>query len=472
MTPQNTITMDKIISKVPSDRSAKLFVWSIWVVMLLIAFFCIARYGWNIPLAEDWYFVAPLTKQEPDLVQWLWAQNNEHRVPLPRLILLTLFQFTRGDFRAGMGLNVVTLGLLAGAMIWVARHLRQGRTNFSDAFFPLALLHLGNWENLFWSWQFSFVLSTVLTCIILLITIAHQPTRLRPGLAVVAGTCLMLLPLCGATGLISVPLLSLWLGYWGILQWRAAKHAGGPRWVSSFLIGAAIVALGLIGLYFVGYEQPSWNPPNPGIGSTLKTTSKFLAFGFGPAATKFWALSVSLALSLLLPSLWVAMLAVLRHQGAERQRALGILLCFGNLILFALAMGWGRAGAIPLMGLPLRYVLLAVPLFCVIFFVWELYGSSRLRSLAQGGLLLAMVIALPFNTTLGLRWGDWYQQGMQAIEQDLLIGTSPALLAQHHRDFLIHWWSEDQLAAGIQMLHEANIGPFAQIQEESVNSER
>ena len=32
----------------------------------------------------------------------------------------------------------------AVAMIWVARRLRGGRISYADAFFPIALLHLGN----------------------------------------------------------------------------------------------------------------------------------------------------------------------------------------------------------------------------------------------------------------------------------------------------------------------------------------
>jgi hypothetical protein len=108
------------------------FVWSVWLVMMLVALACIAKYGRNIPLAEDWLLVAPLTGNEPDLTSWLWAQNNEHRVPLPRLILLALLKITNGDFRAGMFFNVITLGVIAFATIQVARHLRGGRTSFVD----------------------------------------------------------------------------------------------------------------------------------------------------------------------------------------------------------------------------------------------------------------------------------------------------------------------------------------------------
>ncbi len=44
-----------------SDRGARVFVWSVWLIMMLFALACIAKYGRNIPLAEDWQLVAPLT---------------------------------------------------------------------------------------------------------------------------------------------------------------------------------------------------------------------------------------------------------------------------------------------------------------------------------------------------------------------------------------------------------------------------
>jgi hypothetical protein len=458
-------------STIQNDRGARIFVWSIWLAMILIAFVSLARYGRNIPLAEDWYFVSPLTGNEPHLASWLWAQNNEHRIPLPRLILLGLIKLANGDFRAGMVLNIVALGGLSLAMIRVAHSLRQGRTSWADAFFPLALLHLGNWENLFWGWQFSFVLSVVLTCTILLVLVSNQ-TVMTAKAAVVAGIALLLLPLCGATGLAFVPLLALWLGYCGILHWNQVKTNDGRRWVSVFLIGSAVVALVLTGLYFVGYEHPTWNPPNPGLIPSLKTAAKFLALGFGPAVEKSWPLSTTLAISILVVSGVVATWAVFRQKGLERYRALGLLLFFGNIILFILVMGWGRAGAIAIYGRwPLRYVLLAVQTFCVSFYVWELYGSPKLRTIVQMGLLVVMCLLLRSNTNIGLDWGRWYRGGMDVLEQDIAAGTPRSILVEKHREFLIHWWSENQLTEGMQMLHDAGIGPFAQMQAEPAHSE-
>jgi hypothetical protein len=309
--------------------------------MLFVALFCIARYGSRIPILEDWLLVAPLTGNEPDLTKWLWAQNNEHRIPVPRLILLGLLKLTNGDFRIGMVFNVITMGVVSLAMILAARHLRGGRTTFADAFFPIALLHLGNWQTLFWSWLLSIVFPTALTLALLLVLVVFGSLA-NPLAAVIAGTCLVLLPLCGANGLLIVPLMALWLLFYGMHHWHRMKKSGGSRWVSGLLIGSSILALSLSALYFVGYQHPTWYPPSPDFLTTLVTAAKFLAFGFGPGVSKSWNLSVTFSIVFLLSSAVVAILGVLRNKGDERLRAFGIFLFLINFAIFALALSWGR----------------------------------------------------------------------------------------------------------------------------------
>jgi hypothetical protein len=261
--------------KARSDRGARAFVWSVWLAMMMAALFFLVKYGRIFPLNEDWWVVPPLTGNEPNLANWLWKQNSEHRIPFPRLILLALVKVTHGDFRASMLFTILLLGALACVMIHVARRMRGGRTIFADAFFPIVLLNLGHAENMYWGWQITQVIPTVLTSVMLLVIVGHQ-TLATPGAAVVAGITLVLLPLSGANGLISVPALALWLGYCGVRRWLAPNARGRQRWTGGFLIGSAVVALCLMGLYFVGYERPTWLPPNPVPGLRLRTNCQEL----------------------------------------------------------------------------------------------------------------------------------------------------------------------------------------------------
>jgi len=60
-----------------------------------------------------------------------------------------------------MSMTVALLGALAAGLILVAGALRGG-VRYTDAFFPILLLHPGHQENLLWSIQFGFALSATM----------------------------------------------------------------------------------------------------------------------------------------------------------------------------------------------------------------------------------------------------------------------------------------------------------------------
>src|SRR5262245_29231861 len=105
-------------------RISTRLVWIVWASLLVIAMATILRYARNIPIAEDWFMVPALTGHEPDLWRWLWEQNNEHRLPFPKGVLLLLLKMTGGDFRSGMVTATLMMGATAAAMIWAARRVR------------------------------------------------------------------------------------------------------------------------------------------------------------------------------------------------------------------------------------------------------------------------------------------------------------------------------------------------------------
>jgi len=160
--------LPSLISKAPA-----FFVWGTWLVMLLVAIIYFFKYAKNIPLAEDWNMVGAMTGKEQNIWTWLWEQNNEHRIPLPKLILLFLLKMT-GDFRSGMLLNIFSVALVAAFFIKTVSKVRGNKTRYSDAFFPLLLLHMGNWENFYWCWEFTFILATLLTSIIIIVLVQYN----------------------------------------------------------------------------------------------------------------------------------------------------------------------------------------------------------------------------------------------------------------------------------------------------------
>src|SRR6202050_4257106 len=92
-----------------SSRAAGVSVLGAWALASVAAFAFVATFARNCPWADEWVMVPQLAGREPVTLSWLWSAHNEHRLPLPRLVLVGLYRVTH-DFRAGPFLNV---GLLS-----------------------------------------------------------------------------------------------------------------------------------------------------------------------------------------------------------------------------------------------------------------------------------------------------------------------------------------------------------------------
>ncbi len=434
------------------SRATTALVWIVWAAMLGWVLTCIARYGRNIPLAEDWTTVPALTGNEHRFYQWLWAQNNEHRVPLPRLIHLAVLAASGGDFRAGMVVNTLIVAALTAAMMFAARHLR-GRSSITDAFFPLAMLNLGHWINLIWSWQIQFV-SSVALIVTLLLVIVRQGGALSPRVCKLTAIVFVLLPFTGASGLLAAAALGPWALF---TAW--AQRGKESQWLAG---GVALAALETL-LYFIGYHRPEWVLPPPSVLSAIGTGARVLGYAFGPIAARSWPISTTLALVILAPTAGLVLLALARSDSASRPRVIGMI-CFGAAMLaLALGIGWGRAAELTTIGLPNRYAMFAVPVFCWTFYVWQLYGARFPRGAMQTLLLIAAIATLPGNTSEGFVTRDWYLQGTTAVQRDIDAGLTAQQIAERDGPFLMHW-NTRELVDRIEMLRRARLGPFARLE--------
>jgi hypothetical protein len=423
------------------DRPARLFVWASWVVMVASTFAVVLLNARNVPIYEDWQVVPAYTGHQDHFWTWLWAQNNEHRVPLPKLIYLGLLKLWP-DFRVGMVFSIVLLAVVAAAFVIFMRRL-WGHTRWTDAFFPVVLLHLGHWENLGWSWQLQFVVATALACGVLMGSASPRAFGTRRALAL--GACLVAIPFTGATALPFAPLVAL-----GLLP-RLRQAPSRPRAVlASSIVVTFVVTL----LYFVGLQHPSWVPPSPSPWATIETGLKSLALSFGPAASAWWFVSALAAVCVVAG----AAILLLRARGRELWALLAFLAGGGVL---ALEIGNGRAGYIPIQGLADRYALIAVPVLCCAYLVYDRYGNPTWRRLAPGVLCGTVIALLPLNVIFGFQFRDWYHRLVDPFAAEVKTGVP--------LDELTYY---GVIAADIPtmsdvmvQMHQAGIGVFSKLQE-------
>src|SRR5262249_44937095 len=133
----------------------------------------------------------------------------EHRLPLNRLVLVTLMRLSGNDFRSGMLGSVAVLGASTAYLLASIRQAR-GHLRFTDAALPVLLMGPVHHANLLWTWQIEFALSAGLRLVVLGALI-RSPSGLRFVDCLVGGLALALLPLTGLNGVGLVPAIGVGL---------------------------------------------------------------------------------------------------------------------------------------------------------------------------------------------------------------------------------------------------------------------
>ena len=250
---------------------------------LLLALVYLVKFSSPLPCFDDWTLVPVLTGARPLTPAYLWEPFNEHREPLPKLVLNALGRLSGFDFRAGMFLNVLLLAGLAAAMLRTARRLR-GSCHFADAFFPLVVLSLAQWECFLMQFALNLVCSTVCAGVFL-VELAGRSTRAcRRG-----GSCgwPAAWSRCRCPAPAAWPSSRPWPGGWP--SW-ASSRAGPPTPScagGAAALGLVAVVLGLSGLYLVGLPP---SQPGPAAscfaaadGAARPAGGRHVLFGRGPS---------------------------------------------------------------------------------------------------------------------------------------------------------------------------------------------
>jgi hypothetical protein len=444
-----------------SERHAFRFVWGTWTVLLLAALALVCVFATNVPFGEDWALAPFLAKRQSITLQFLWSLDNEHRIPLPWLIVITLARLSRGQFWLENLVCVLLLGGLAAGFIRVARQVR-GRTSHADAFFPLVLLQLGQGEIFVYRMMINHVLSTALIGGLLAL-IVTQREGLTLGKGLLAGALVLCLPLCGANGLPTVLATAGWLGYAALRAWQT-QTPGGKRiaWLS---LSVAAGGLLLVVLYLIGYQSPPHHPRPLSLTAVLQTGSQALAVNILPWKPGQW-----IGVQLLIPGLLLLTVALLVRTAIrlapERWRALGLLLFLGAMTVVVLAIGWGRSGLGPGAGSASRYAVVTVPVLLGIYLAWVLYGPAFASGFIPTGLMVLLLLTSSQQYQSGRGTASLCFKQNRSFLQELRAGAPAAFLALRYAGGYCPPALVEHIRRQLPLLHEARVGLFRNLADQ------
>jgi hypothetical protein len=392
------------------EWTGPLVVWAVWGAMTAAAILLIQQNARNVPYMDDFALVSVMTGQQPVSFAWLWSQSNEHRPVIPRLILAGLFRFIDKDFRAGMYVNAGFMAAAAAAMILLARRIR-GHTSVMDAILPLSILNIGQAETLL----IDSALNLVLSAWISFELIAGAGAGLTGWrLALKVGLFLVLLPLCGGSGLVMLPPLMLWLFTyvaWG--SWSGHEPGGAARAIGLLLLmgTSAVVALCLN-----GYAGPDSIPPAPSLEASALTALRFLSLLF--YIPGYWW-PAGLGIVFLAAATLLRLAVVGLRTPEERPRVMGLSAVILAVLCVAAAVGVSRSGLGPASGLASRYITIAAPLLAAIYVAWLVCGPAPARWAIHIGLLALVCLAIPANREVGRLIGTERGAALRDVERGL-----------------------------------------------------
>jgi hypothetical protein len=440
-----------------------LLVWGTWLTMLGADLWLVREYGLDLPRTDDWVMVPQVVGRSPVTLRWLWTPQNEHRIPLPRLVYLAVVRGSGNDFRAGMVLNVAMLTAAAGLLILASRWANGGRTRVADAFFPLALMGWMHYENMLWCFQISMILPVLLLCAIAAaMNHPHATTRARAGLVI--GICLPLLVLTGGPSVAAVP-LALWLGAVAAWQWWQRRNGAGGARGAAVQLGLSVATLAMMVAYVAAYQRQALLPPGQ-IAEMPRKCVEFLSVGWGLAAAMAEPRRWGVLAGVLVAGAVAVLLryGVWRRERAEQLRAAGLLACVVGLLMVMGSVAYARGT-----GVIGRYVVLSVPLLCVAQLIYARYGTPTTRRLVPLVLLAGMLWWWPANQHEGKSVVESRSNAYRQLEDDVRAELPLEALAVRNHP-LIYDWDVDSVARWVRLLHDYRLGPYKRMDARLVES--
>ena len=241
--------MHRFFSEQGLTRTAAALAALVATIFVVLAITGTVRMYSPVPFWDMWDATLNFYIAINDGASWLWwAQHNEHRIVLSRLLFWLDYQFFDGLSVFLLAMNYVIVALAVLLFFYVSRDrmahesARNHIVFFATCFVTAWLYQWMQYENLAWAFQSQFFLAQLVPLCALYIL--HRPARNKRAHLAFAAACLLGIASAGtmANGILALPLMTAY-----------ALAARMRLWQTLTL---AVLTAVILGLYFHDYFSP------------------------------------------------------------------------------------------------------------------------------------------------------------------------------------------------------------------------
>ena len=335
----------------------------------------------------DGYLGAYVRSTSGDWSVW-WAQHNEHRIVLARLIFWIDIAFFHGAGWFLILINCLLLALVCAVFLFAGRERLGGTVGFIGYFLVAWLFSWSQEENLTWGFQSQFIMAQLLplAAFYLLHKSASAEDRSFPFFCV--ATLLGFLALGSmANGVLALPLMT----FYAVLVRLGWRRSG-------FLALLSIVSLSL---YFYGYRAA---PTHGSLGQALRENpgglvQYVLLYLGGPFYYLSGGGSRGLWLAQIAASTLVVGAAVFAWLSLRHPKQSTLPLALLTFVLYVCGSALGTAGGRLVLGLEQalssRYMTPALMAWAALLVLSAPFVLARARKVGSALLLIFLVLMLP-----------------------------------------------------------------------------
>ena len=228
-----------------------------------------------MPFMDDWQFIPLLEKASQGKLKFgdLWAPHDEHRLLIPRIVIIGAMFAFKGDYRMQCCISFLAVEIISLCFLWLLLRLNGERLGVWVTWLlaNIALFSPIQFQNWLWPMQFAYFLPYTFLALCICVLYLRIGAGWKFGLAAVCA-------LAGNYSFVQGNLI--WVATLPVILFAPGILKEGTR--RRFAVNWVFLGLLAVGFYFLGLQrnaaEPAYAYGHQGIPPTFSTFEQLWAY--------------------------------------------------------------------------------------------------------------------------------------------------------------------------------------------------